>query len=159
MGLVLRNTEFCTCVRLVYSRIYSPWQWAGVEVPKAQVVAGGDGMEKQQIHQVFISVSSFLRGHSAGIRNRAGVCPQLCRHPTRGRTLWRLVRMVEGINTAGKCPPKLFWPLLFASAAKSAVPRTWDGCFWEGGNSCRCWVWGGTGSWYPAPIFSFASLE
>lgn len=53
-------------------------------------------MEKQQIHQVFISVSSFLLGHSAGIRNRAGVWPQLCRHPTRGRILWRLVRLGEG---------------------------------------------------------------
>lgn len=55
--------------------------------------------------------------------------------------------------------PKLLWLLLFALAAKSAVPRTWDGYFWGGENSCRCWVWGETGSWYPAPIFAFASLK
>lgn len=36
--------------------------------------------------------------------------------------------------------PKLLWLLLFALAAKSAVPRTWDGYFWGGENSCRCWV-------------------
>lgn len=53
-------------------------------------------MEKQLLDLLFISVFSFPLGHSAGIRNQAGVCPQLCRHPTRGRTLWRLVRLEEG---------------------------------------------------------------
>lgn len=41
-------------------------------------------------------------------------------------------------NAAGEMPPELLWLLLFASAAESAVPRTLDGCFWEGESSCRC---------------------
>lgn len=64
----------------------------------------------------FVSKPTFVfslpLGHSAGIRNRAGVCPQLCRRPTRGRTLWRLVSLEEGCvagdsitNGAGEMPP------------------------------------------------------
>lgn len=62
-------------------------------------------------------------------------------------------------SAAGALPPELLWLLLFASAADSAVPRTLDGCFWEDGSSCGCWVWGGTEGWSPAPTFVFAPLK